>query len=105
MPFFTYMQNNNGGYFDKKYAQFIIIEAKNKFIANEKVLKIGLYFDGIKKGIDCSCCGNRWEPVINDNEGKETPLIFGKHPREHRSLFRDISFCNIYYEDDSEEIF
>ena len=29
--------------------------------AVEEALKSGLYFDVVKKGIDCECCGDRWD--------------------------------------------
>ena len=42
-------------------AQYVVIEAINEYEANHRAEKIGLYFDGVKKGKDCPCCGNRWD--------------------------------------------
>ena len=76
--FFTYIQINSGGNFDVRtfdgIAHFVIVEANNAKHANKRAKEIGLYFNGVRKGIDCPCCGDRWskqskgysEPCIND---------------------------------------
>ena len=36
------------------------IYALSKEAANRTAQDKGLYFDGVEKGIDCECCGDRW---------------------------------------------
>lgn len=63
--FFEFTQNNSGGRFEFNsiagISHRVLIEAENKDQAIEKALNIGLYFDGCEKGIDCPCCGDRWD--------------------------------------------
>ena len=62
--FYVFQQNNSGGSWDidelNGIGKIVIVEADNVDLAVEEALKIGLYFDGVKKGIDCECCGDRW---------------------------------------------
>ena len=37
------------------YGKIVIVEADNEDLAVEEALKIGLYFDGVRKGIDREC--------------------------------------------------
>lgn len=37
----------------------MVIEAHDTIHANARAEEIGLYFDGIEKGWDCECCGDR----------------------------------------------
>ena len=56
---YVYRQSNSGGqYMDP--AQFIIVEAENEPAALDKAKEAGLYLDGVSLGVDCSCCGDRW---------------------------------------------
>ena len=63
--FYVFRQNNSGGSWDidelNCIGKIVIVEADNEDLAVEEALKIGLYFDGVKKGIDCECCGDRWD--------------------------------------------
>lgn len=80
MKWFEFDQNNSGGHFDvdDKVCHRLFIEAESFNDAVEKAEELGCYWDGIDKGIDCSCCGNRWskwddepvdiEPYFNDIE-------------------------------------
>lgn len=63
--FYTFSQSNPGGYYinNDKISQYVIIQAENADEANDKAEEIGIYFDGIKKGFDCSCCNDRWDRV------------------------------------------
>ena len=73
--FFTYRQNNSGGYW-KGPARFVIIEACCAEQANSIAKDHGLYFDGYG---DCACCGNRWSRAYKD-EGTEKPLVYDSEP-------------------------
>lgn len=79
--FYHYSQNNSFGTFDedsnKGICPDVIIEAKSATDANERAQKTGLYFDGVDKGIDCPCCGDRWHEV-DEGEGTVNPTIVGK---------------------------
>ena len=60
--FYQFDQNNSGGSFviDDKLCHRLFIEADNYIEAEEKAFDMGVYFDGCEKGLDCSCCGDRW---------------------------------------------
>ena len=81
--FFTFTQNNSFGTFDVNYNvdHFVIIEAESADEANDIGEHIDIYFDGVEKGIDCECCGDRW--YRSYGEGTEKPEIYGKSPSEH----------------------
>lgn len=76
--FFTFSQNNSGGAFEG--FQFVIIEADSANEANNLAESHDIYFDGVSKGMDCSCCGDRWARKWFDDEGKEMPEIYGEPP-------------------------
>ncbi len=59
MPLFQYRQNNSGGRLIGP--KFVVIEADNAVEANDIAANSeSIYFDGVAKGIDCPCCGDRW---------------------------------------------
>lgn len=58
--FYEIRQNNSGGSFDKNMPRCMWIEASSEEEACEIAEEHGVYFDGIEKGIDCHCCGDRW---------------------------------------------
>jgi hypothetical protein len=78
--FYTYRQNNSGGYFerDKDVDVIVIIEANDYREANDIAEDIGIYFDGCSKGMDCSCCGDRWSDQWDDDDATDTPTIYGE---------------------------
>lgn len=67
MRFYIFTQNNSGGWFDhnpeKGIGYRVAIQALTAEHANAIAQQTGIYFDGIEKGVDCSCCGDRWRPV------------------------------------------
>lgn len=75
--FYTFIQNNSYGRFEGH--RFVIIEAENAEEANGVAETKGIYFYGVYDGIDCHCCGHRWN-VIDNSDGNDTPLIFGAAP-------------------------
>ena len=81
--FYTFRQNNSFGTFDvnDNVDHFVIIEAESSGEADDIGESIGIYFDGVEKGIDCECCGDRW--YRNYGEGTEKPEIYGKSPGEY----------------------
>jgi hypothetical protein len=62
MGFYTFSQNNSGGVFDidDNIREWVIIEGNDMNEILDRANDIGIYFDGMSKGIDCSCCGDRW---------------------------------------------
>lgn len=96
--FYTYIQNNSHGYFEinDNICEYVIIEAKSAEHANNIAESIGIYFDGCTKGIDCTCCGDRWDKKDNDNDGTSEPMIY-KTPinKMNKHIFRDK--CIIHY--------
>ena len=62
MSFYIFRQINSHGYFvvDDYVCARVVIEADSREEAIEKAESIGLYWDGVKKNIDCPCCGDRW---------------------------------------------
>ena len=84
MKFYTFHQSNPGGYFIKneKIDEYVIIQAKNADEANSKAQEIGVYFNCVRKKLDCSCCNDRWYPV-SENSGEDSPNIYGDSLSEH----------------------
>ena len=110
--FYTYIQNNSYGvfYVNDNVKHYVIIESDSAKEADEKAVSIGLYFDGVKNGIDCPCCGDRWyksdDPDCGIN-GTEKPEIWGqsilKHLKENEMLRKEEVI--IYYKDGKVEVF
>ena len=104
--FFTYRQTNSGGNFDVRtfdgIAHFVIVEADNPKHANKRAKEIGLYFNGVRKGEDCSCCGDRWS---KESKGYSEPCIDGKpaHLYVRSHFFKDRCFVH-YLNGDVKEI-
>ena len=62
MPLFQFRQNNSGGQF--MGPKFVVVKANDADQANQIAQDQGpVYFQGVAKGIDCDCCGDRWYPV------------------------------------------
>lgn len=62
MKWYEFSQNNSGGDFveDENLAKFVFIQAKNEKESIKKAKEIGIYFNGVRNGTDCGCCGDRW---------------------------------------------
>lgn len=88
--FYTFDQSNPGGYFinDDKIAEYIIIQAESADEANNKAEEIGIYFNGIRKGLDCSCCNDRWYPVA-EWDGKDTIKITSSMIEKGYKIYAD----------------
>ena len=62
MPLFQFRQNNSGGRFIGP--KNVVIQAENAADANDIAQNSqDIYFNGVAKGIDCDCCGDRWHAV------------------------------------------
>lgn len=86
--FYTFNQNNSGGSFinseNEGIGEYVIIEAENADKANIRAENIGIYFNGCDNKIDCSCCGDRWYTVDND-DGTDIPKIYDTPVEEYPS--------------------
>ena len=83
---YEFNQNNSGGHFvvseDKGIGPRVWIEADSAELANDIATGIGVYFEGVEKGLDCSCCGDRWYEAWQDYEAPviNTLYDFYWHP-------------------------
>ena len=109
--FYTFDQNNSGGAFvhvPNALTQKVIIEADSTYEANLIGESLGMYFDGDG---DCSCCGFRWYEAWSDDEGTETPEIYGEPVEAYGSSPRFIDWMNgdpyayVHYADGRVESF
>lgn len=68
MNFYEFNQNNSGGSFEvnDKVCHRVIIEATDATEANYLAERLGIYFNGCDRGMDCSCCGDRWSEAWGD---------------------------------------
>lgn len=68
LKWFEFKQNNSGGRFivNDKVCNKLLIEAVSFNEAVRKAEELGCYWDGVSKGIDCSCCGDRWSKYDNE---------------------------------------
>jgi hypothetical protein len=59
---YEFRQNNSGGSFqmDDEVTVHVLIQAASAREADIKAEDIGIYFDGVRDGCDCDCCGDRW---------------------------------------------
>jgi len=57
---YNFRQNNSHGYFTGPAQNIIVVDAKSEDLALEIAQKAGLYLNGVRSGIDCDCCGDRW---------------------------------------------
>lgn len=110
--FYTYVQNNSYGVFDvnDNVKHYVIIEADSAKEADEKAESIGLYFDGVKKDIDCPCCGDRWDKADDPDfgiNGKKKPEIWGRsvleYFKENGKFLKEEAI--VYYKDGKVEVF
>jgi hypothetical protein len=77
--FYTFNQNNSGGYFIENdvVAHYLIVEASNAKEAVEKMQDITTNYSEY-----CSCCGERWSSWLDDEDGTEEPMVFDTKIKE-----------------------
>lgn len=80
MPFYTFRQNNSGG-FDVGF-KYVIVEAPTAREANEIATEYGVYFNGVSKGRDCDCCGDRWY-TVSESDADPVPSLYGEPVNEN----------------------
>lgn len=77
--FYEFCQNNSRGTFDvdDNVCHRLFIEAPNLEMAIAIAESKGCYWDGCEKGIDCSCCGDRWATPWDEKEVITFPYVMG----------------------------
>lgn len=109
MKWFHFSQNNSGGSFvvTSELCHHLFIEAANDIAALAKAFDMGVYLHGVRDGLDCGCCGDRWYepseekfPLFYDGKGG---VVF-KGPEEYaQHLANDFGWTSpdarIYYAD------
>jgi hypothetical protein len=74
--YYEFDQNNSGGRFDvddeRGIGPSVWIEAVDVAQASSRAEDIGIYFEGVREGRDCECCGDRWSRPWRD-DGKDKP--------------------------------
>tara|TARA_R110002051_G_C8409099_1_gene449836 strand:+ start:12 stop:443 length:432 start_codon:yes stop_codon:yes gene_type:complete len=63
---YNFDQNNSGGYYVKPAQNIIVKDARDEKHAIEIALKAGMYFNGVADGVDCDCCGDRWNGISGE---------------------------------------
>jgi hypothetical protein len=99
--FYTYSQNNSGGYFIGEpqlgISEYIIIEATSFKDADERLNKIAETYDDFFDY--CGCCGERWTYMDEfefESDRNEVPSIRGSVYNETvQTWFRDK--CHIHH--------
>lgn len=56
---YQYSQNNSGGEWMGPAFE-VYIEAHSPKNADNRAQCVGVHFDGVYRGSDCECCGDRW---------------------------------------------
>ena len=86
--FYLFVQNNSGGSFHIDAEQGIGVnvafEANSEEEAIERAKNV-IYFDGVSKGIDCGCCGDRWSACTWD----EAETVEELNKRKYESSLED----------------
>jgi len=82
MTWYRYQQNNSGGAYSDPAVE-LFVEAPSEDEADERAETVGVYFDGGARGMDCSCCGDRWSRAWEVVASPTPRLTFG--PTEDRT--------------------
>lgn len=100
--FYIFNQSNPGGQY--KGVERLVIEAPTADIANDIAVKQkNVYFDGVDNGVDCDCCGDRWEKVYDENEYK-TNLTLLRDVTEYFNCWPS-SVCIVFFEKNEKWMF
>lgn len=99
----VYNQYPSGGWFITfpGVAHVVLIQAKTGEMADEEAQKIGIYFEGADKLIDCSDCGDRWYRQMFAAGIKE-PTIYGLNLQLY-SIYESSDFMSEYFHNSQAE--
>ena len=95
--FYTFDQNNSGGYFVKDetngICETVIIEANDSKQALSILEALGDKVDGFWSY--CSCCGERWSMWIDEDDAKDVPSIYDTPIEDYKKgMFRESAFVH-----------
>lgn len=77
MPYFQFDQNNSGGFYTPETPHHVIVKAANPDEANRiAASRTPVYFDGVDRGLDCFCCGDRWTRAWEEEIGTPKPMVY-----------------------------
>lgn len=76
MKWYHFSQNNSGGEFVGP--RHVFVQAPNASVANAMAQDHGVYFDGCETGLDCPCCGDRWNTAYSDSDSTDSPCVYGE---------------------------
>jgi hypothetical protein len=97
--FYTFSQNNSGGYFiedlENGVCEYVIVEAASPDDAKDRLYRIGAKTPNFHKY--CSCCGERWQTWIDEEDGTPVPMIYDTPVEESESgMFREKAFVHYF---------
>ena len=78
MAVYSFRQNNSGGFFLEPAQSIIVVAAKSEDHALEIAQKAGLYLNGVSRGIDCDCCGDRWSSYASEFDSVEDAKAYAE---------------------------
>ena len=78
MAVYSFRQNNSGGVFLEPAQSIIVVAAKSEDHALEIAKKAGLYLNGVSRGIDCECCGDRWSNYASEFDSVEDAKAYAE---------------------------
>ena len=99
--YYVYNQLNSGGiFYDTTYCfikglhilpcntVYFYDKCKSKYhniaVSDLSIIPSMIYFDGVEKGIDCECCGDRWDKI--DISDKRKIFIFENKKEFEKAL-------------------
>lgn len=73
MKWFTFSQNNSGGYFDEddNVCEIVSIQAETAKDAVRFAKRI------MDNSNSCDCCGSRWSFYMREDDGYDVPSLYG----------------------------
>ena len=71
---YSFRQTNSGGYYCQPAKYIIVSGARDSEHATEIAMQAGMYLQGVAAGMDCSCCGDRWNGVSNEFDTVEDAI-------------------------------
>lgn len=87
--FYCFSQNPVAGVFLSApgVREYVIVEGRSWGEILSRAESIGLYFDGVAKGKDCPCCGDRWYKAKRPDL-EDAPALCGSNVRPVRHPYQ-----------------
>lgn len=91
MNFYLFSQNSSGGSY--KGPHFVIVKSRDLNDAVYYAKKYcGIYFNGVENGLDCECCGDRWDIPYSDEKVSSVDEIIERVKTYHYLNELDVMF-------------